>query len=1680
MQPSPSKSRDPFFYDLLENDKAFVLLESRDRLDPEGVVIPLSSPIDPKVFDLDEESYVKIRSLLEKSMHLPGRKNELSPGIDHSIGKICRQASDSALKTGKKIEILIRGIGILYVVASMIPKILDTWCPELIGNEVVLTSSFRKLSTTSSHTFKWEFRTRNETNEESGYKLFQESILEPLVDKFKKLQCNPSDLAILLAEEKKSNRSPYFLGLTRKYGPITREMSFLSDFCIEAFLFTVAADAESFKLRRFTDREVSHDCIFPNNTGILATAKESLFIDITPCIDKKFTGNLSSIRSMQGDPSEKVLQALSDNFLLLITFDPNLPVEVSDFTRTISHFTTGGRCYQKGWLTAIVNALKEHCIDRDMSLSKVLEQQLITRSANHHRNEPSDLIALTFNASALLYKLDHETEGEIQKLWQLIFAYLDKLEDKPKSYLRFPVIEKITIVMRNPDSKFKDLYHTYIQIASQIDQNRTRNMISYPTQTDGLLFSQWEMVPEENASGRAHRNPIVLFFPFELSSALGHIATLRELPSPIPLYLDAVASDKTLNFRFGQSKLSRFTEDPRRTYSTSLASALLLSEKKQEAFWQIGFLSTLSLLALRHDSYVLKTVLEKFIAMLKSNWASCAIKQTSINLFCRTLKENNITIPPAIFQSIVNKNERRDLGTYIRLIVALLKTEEPSFLDYAYEQFKLIEVGKYDYRTLKDAYTNLLDHSVTCIKNASDSSGITGGRRRWLNELLRRIIRDLLPEHTLRLLCKSYVELQGMLSEQDPQLEEKLFESILNALEQMKKVSDPSPIDSDVWIFLTTSQNRSVSLLKTIRLLKALDRLRLWNLTEEMQSEKIALIDRAKTLDLSLYFRIAPTSDEIVEKHRQIDLSEMLSENPVDVEKLFYFMHLSIAKKRNFEELHRLFDEIRDRIFHDLSFARRSELCDLLVNFHNKFFKKYGHLLYKCLLSFLPGETDSFLKSRLLERIYISLKHSEYSRPVSDSDYRDFIRQTDALSSQERSFLRYESEKFLRELAARKMDHEIFAFCESAGSPPITTHPENFSIYIAAIQNKKVSTGYPVSIETLEDLLLHAPFQAAPSADLYSHLTDIYRFLTLSRRKPDSMIEAYQWFLKESKIRNKVPSKDLFDRDYYLRTLDFANELIKSKYYSQAYHVTSKISFLPAYRVRWLEICLLFLKNNQIRYCNLLLNNKIFLNNFEDAELWQQLFNHLILNSMTLTKADDKELLSSVYTNMQTLFKNTPTSSKTLLMNYFHASAFNGPLNTVEEAFTTLFKLPFTEEERNKCKSQFLQRFRTEGSKLLLTDERCWPEIETIPDEMSLQILLTGALKACQVNGLDPKFYPKQIEKMILYVRTWHEALNKKFNANPIYNLYSGTFRFTNLPFYYLAALLSYSTHEEDLIVGADCITGILTTLGPKPLFIKKVIHLTTVFTDKISKVKKISPDAVDAISEVILGTINNAYCKGPDYIKFIQFLNTIGPPTVGKFQDRLINALIQKEPLKEKNGTSFPFCIRHSNQYQKINFYIQDILARRILENPWIKNCRLGSKDQETIGFLFRETLRQGNVCSLEAIYQNLDNISYIDSRSFDVIQKYFKNSKSWPPTTRERLIAKMTNNYLQTQTFLNRGRHSIANKCLLHLKPAESESKAVKLYCSMLACLCVVPFLMMTAMVLNILSTNQTPKHA
>ena len=499
----------------------------------------------------------------------------------------------------------------------------------------------------------YDFKYASETGFGSE-QIVNQGLVEFLADRFKAKKENPRLIALELAKyQQKTAQKPsnfYIRKVFTDHPKIHAAEPDLHLLFVKAFAFMKAADVSQrrtqvyFSERKISDGKTAYDCLFPEKTPNTTTAINSLFIDITSLANGKEQTPIY-LQSTLGEALR--LQAISDRNLGVLTFDPRQPAAKGDFARTISFFTLGGRCYQKGWLQKIQESLQRETRSKhgDIPLSQVVAQQLISRLVDHHHNEPAVLVTLAFNASALLLWLNAQYHEEIQKLWCLIFGHLDKLEENFPHQMSQPLIEDIQMMLRDPQFNFKDLY-AQIQISSSIDQHRYHahgNYPNEPTQTNGEIFNQIKIaIPHRK--GKNTQTSFALLFPYDLPYAIEHLKTIVRLPSQVEISLarfhKVLVDPHSLEFSFEGSRLKAYVTDPRRQHRNCVIQIRELLRTKHPYTWFMGYLLSLAMLAQQNDDGLSHLVFKSLLVMLQEKWASLEIKQSAIDILHRTLKRS--------------------------------------------------------------------------------------------------------------------------------------------------------------------------------------------------------------------------------------------------------------------------------------------------------------------------------------------------------------------------------------------------------------------------------------------------------------------------------------------------------------------------------------------------------------------------------------------------------------------------------------------------------------------------------------------------------------------------------------------------------------------------------------------------------------------------------------------------------------------------------------------------------------------------------------------------------------------------------------------------------------------------------------------------------------------------------
>jgi hypothetical protein len=797
-----------FFYHTIPEDKIAYELRLYGKLTENGKVASNESIdyFDDELLKLDELSIKKIKLIFDQALTLKGRCKDVPLEINFSMSQAALALYEASRKIfSQSLEIIFDGGALWKPIKPLIHRLFEIWCGEIGGDH--LSPLFRFiLDKANPNDYDWQCKVKGLASCEDNKKLINKGLVKLLAKKFKKRLINPHLLALELAKSKKRiekrQTAPAYLSQVFKDHPhIEASQPNLLQIFIKAFAFAAAVDIDSstnknsFSLRTIAGQEISHDCLFPVQTQVTTTPINSLFIDVSPLLEENSDPSLYLDSFIGGKGFYPVLQALSDRNLSLLTFDDRLPANPMDFARTISFFTIGGRCYQTGWFEKIEDALQKESQERQMPISTLLAWQLINRVQRHHKNEPALLVALMFNASALLLWRGTSYKEDIQKMWRIVFSYLDKIESADPYFFSHALIEHIQMLMRDPDFDFEDLY-SQIQISSFIVQNschsNEQDVLCETTQTFGHIFTQIKLTLP-HLSHLNTLNFFHLFFPYDLSKSIQHLYRSAEKNHSILDSLhEIIAPKSSLAFGFGQSKLKPYRKDKRREFPLCEEGIDRLLRACQQQNRLMGYLLAFSMIAQKKYEKKLKIILKNLLDLLSQEWASVAFKSHLIDLFQSTLNYNQISFNRKTLEAYARERTLASQDSlyvipnvvYIDLSVELIQTGLDPFVEVGLELLDhLNAIGEF---ALINLYKRLIKICALPIQlNQEEKQAVYS---KSLREIILKLSqeRGLSEEIKLRFLlaCYAKIDLEAM-----PEIENRLFESVLLSLQKLDALS---------------------------------------------------------------------------------------------------------------------------------------------------------------------------------------------------------------------------------------------------------------------------------------------------------------------------------------------------------------------------------------------------------------------------------------------------------------------------------------------------------------------------------------------------------------------------------------------------------------------------------------------------------------------------------------------------------------------------------------------------------------------------------------------------------------------------------------------------------------------------------------------------------------------------
>jgi hypothetical protein len=1228
------------FYTEIEEDELFVENVKNQMIDWVGVVRDLPEGFDPNLLNLDLTAFERITKIYEHQIKTLGEGNVFFPGMSMSVDEGCQHAYQYA---GANLMVFLKGSAVLNVIESLVHPFFTAWWGASRSPSKLISSLFQAFLKLLPNDYDFEFQLIEGMDQEQ---LIQHSLILPLAARLKEIDCNPYTLAIALMKGKERYKNtPYQKKIYAELIQIDGQMEGLHQAAIALFAFSKTVDKSSYLLRSLSNT----DLIFSKKKSVLASHRDTFYIDLTPLINKSSKVINLALRSLLGDDLRYVFQGLSDNNLRILTIAPNRVADLSSFARALSFLTLGGRCHHKGWLKSTISALKEECEVKIISLSTVLKSQLFTQMVDHHKNEFAMFIALTFNVSAILYWNDPSDLWEIQKLWRLIISELTLTKIHASNNLVIPFVNNILTLMDEPDFNFLTLFY-HIQIASHLDQHRYGPSTAHPTQNEKTLFTQW----------RIHFNldrpdvvPIcALFFPFDLFSSLRYLTKYETLPVHYHLFYEKIVNDETLCFQFGQSKLNKYGIDPRRNDKGCFIECLSFLNKKDETLWLIGFLMALTHLTIEFDSVAMDKLFESFLAMLKSDWAKVKTKQMAISLLCRSLDKSDIPISADIFQNIVeNQISKNYIYPYCNLVFAFTSVKCAGLLPSAYEHLKYLDVfhDQIDYPTLCGLYGGLINSLIETISPHTLP---------LLVDVLAQIVQHKIFQSETKL--KWFFECYEKLNEQilsNYDLENKLVDGILAACKSLKKFSPEllGPKGTKLAQKMLNASNRVKSPIKTMRLIKALEHFQIIKSGEVHFNE------------LNEIYNFDPDncSEEFISKLWNQTLDTINKKEPTtsEIDILLYLLSEYVDAKGSFKVAISMFNTLYKDFLGHFSVAQYAELCRILLIFQDKCGETNPVKVLGLLTAFSKGIKDKHLSNNLLNAIFNLSINPICCKDVPTQFYASFVKSLSTDSLQDLPSISQHSGAFLKILLKHQLEEEILIFYGLIPHPNLCLRIEDFN-KVAIILYKKL----PLFEELIEKIVLNLPPKERCDNDLLQTVANICKTQSLIYLKKEMFLESCPWLIREARYSVRT------DANFHERAFMVIGKLIKLNQHDAINSLIPLLRNDKIYRKNWISICQKLLKHNQMEICLSYLKKNIEflgLKNTTYRHEWKKILKKLISKSLEMVEENNLEIPASFFSVGEEIYTNCKLSKK-LYLRYVDIVIAHGPLQMAENIFFIL------------------------------------------------------------------------------------------------------------------------------------------------------------------------------------------------------------------------------------------------------------------------------------------------------------------------------------------------------------------------------------------------------------------------
>lgn len=1430
--------------------------------------------------------------------------------------------------TGSPPKFYLRGSCVYQLLSKTILRIFNS----LIGGK--LTFTVNEIFTKKPKDTDYLILLRDCYTSNACHQILKKGLITHLTEELKKKQIRPAELSVQLerAHQKALEFPPgTYPHETAKLTQIQKNDPDLTRKFIEMCAFQRANyKSNSSGSYHHIERVIGYekklkpdDFTFSNETPAPSRALDALYVDLSP-----FNADIKKLKLESFKGRVGIIQAIFDTVLKNMTFDPHVAATPKDFVRMLSFFSTGGRCFQKGWIDLSFQALKKEAGRQNIPWSRFMAKQLISQAKYHHNNKNTALICLTFNAAAIMQGKKLAGPHEISHLWNEIFGAVDKTMEANLKETPNYLIESIKMSLRGGDCQFLDVY-TRLQISIGILQHCSSPSTDYvcdQTLTDHQIYLRVLLKVAEDT--------FYLFLPYDLPHAMNHVKN-RYLGaysnvaatrfSMIDHIATTITGHKKLHFILGGSPSAPFTSDPRLQRDACVKEINVLFQLKEENTWWIAYTLSASLLSQQEETELLKNTLYSLFIMLTETWPSESFKNRSIELMDEMLTRSHIPFDKELYYELMKCSKENHLKlTQLppKLIVDIsghcLQLNYPAMIDIALELLSLLS-EKCEDELILNTYLTIIDkclspnsrtapaQSLFCLIVHIEKNPFIALKHKFLlYTMLYQSNKTKEIKVVERILFKLYVSTMTCLVEL-PQFEgqlAELFMQIFNFRDEDAELTDLTNFFNVAGKFEVFA-NQSFLNMAWVILMKFIPRntdnayrylescitilmkYNQWNrLAAENQAHFIEIFTEKQRL------KAIETKDHII----SIKAHALQDENYYNQ----IYSHWSILIKKQLEEWESgqyLQDKIKSflqlLVMMDLDWSMKPMFISCLQKLSIPNLKQEHLDLVRSLLTRFQilhfGKLDEIaemwielahsisddhqgysaikLRCLILEHLFDLLSQTEQ---LKNSIYDEFVVQLTkhkTLSAFPMTRILSASTPFLEKLHQRKLWKSIVTLAALSGSVQQTknTFLKVTDACFQCLNDQETNSLFPLIISILSNIPENIIIQS-PLSKL--HLEKIAAWYM------DKMdyLNVFKWMKIENEKGNA--SENFLERSFIASY--FA---IKNKCAFYAFNYLSTLTTPSTYAKHWLKIFRTLLDAKEVSLTlNLIKKNKSFKVSIRTPELkdsWDRLLKQMQANVKQLLSFEDQNscrMRHDLLAVMMPIMKCLDVGRAVEWRSFIQQVAQGGSLNLVEDVFFYMILddkimalIPDINHRRDDFWIPYAVRLSEAGSSMLLQLDR-WMHLVYEAKEWTKPESLGIFLKNI-AKGMVTAFNGVEINKK----RNIAKMTVNFFNH---FNISQSTVGTNDGHLYInMAEIALVSSNGANELKACQLLLGVLIMSDPSPLTEEKAIKLVNQLLKNKNDWEKDIEELIQAKLALICTVLKSEYCKDIDYFFYIDYL---------------------------------------------------------------------------------------------------------------------------------------------------------------------------------------------------------------